>query len=172
MDLLKYLEPMKNLPERFSNLAFWRGCRKFKDAVVNEFEYVDSWGESIESQLNNIKNVDYKRNQQLNIKVQTTSIPTSQYMVIDSKFIYISNLYNLTVGTKLPKNYGATMYASVSVTQGSTEIECLGFVTPMLDSGRIMIVINHLTGMIPEGSIDTSLPLNITSAYIAYNPTE
>lgn len=22
MDLLKYLEPMKNLPERFSNLAF------------------------------------------------------------------------------------------------------------------------------------------------------
>lgn len=44
MDLLKYLEPMKHLPDRFSNLAFWRGCRKFKDAVVNAFEYVDSWG--------------------------------------------------------------------------------------------------------------------------------
>ena len=27
MDLLKYLEPMKNLPEQFSNLAFWRGVR-------------------------------------------------------------------------------------------------------------------------------------------------
>lgn len=54
MDLLKYLEPMKHLPDRFSNLAFWRGCRKFKDAVVNAFEYVDSWGESIESEIANL----------------------------------------------------------------------------------------------------------------------
>lgn len=54
MDLLKYLEPMKNLPERFSNLAFWRGVRKLKDEVVNAFEYVDSWGEHVESQLDNI----------------------------------------------------------------------------------------------------------------------
>lgn len=51
MDLLKYLEPMKNLPERFSNLAFWRGVRKLRDEVVNAFEYVDSWGENIESSL-------------------------------------------------------------------------------------------------------------------------
>ena len=51
MDLLKYLEPMKNLPERFSNLAFWRGVRKLRDEVVNAFEYVDSWGESIESEI-------------------------------------------------------------------------------------------------------------------------
>lgn len=49
MDLLKYLEPMKNLPERFSNLAFWRGVRKLRDVVVNAFEYVDSWGTQIES---------------------------------------------------------------------------------------------------------------------------
>lgn len=54
MDLLKYLEPMKNLPERFSNLAFWRGVRKLRDEVVNAFEYVDSWGEHVESQLDNI----------------------------------------------------------------------------------------------------------------------
>ena len=52
MDLLKYLEPMKNLPERFSNLAFWRGVRKLKDEVVNAFEYLDSWGESIENEIN------------------------------------------------------------------------------------------------------------------------
>lgn len=51
MDLLKYLEPMKNLPDRFSNLAFWRGVRKLKDDVVNAFEYIDSWGESIENSL-------------------------------------------------------------------------------------------------------------------------
>ena len=50
MDLLKYLQPMKNVPERFSNLAFWRGVRKLKDEVVKAFEYVDSWGDKIESE--------------------------------------------------------------------------------------------------------------------------
>lgn len=54
MDLLKYLEPMKNLSERFSNLAFWRGVRKLRDEVVNAFEYVDSWGENIESDLSHL----------------------------------------------------------------------------------------------------------------------
>ena len=54
MDLLKYLTPMKNMPERFSNLAFWRGVRKLKDEVVNAFEYVDSWGKSIEQTLDNV----------------------------------------------------------------------------------------------------------------------
>lgn len=54
MDLLKYLEPMKNLPERFSNLAFWRGVRKLRDEVVNAFEYMDSWGENIEHTLSNL----------------------------------------------------------------------------------------------------------------------
>lgn len=52
MDLLKYLKPMKNLPDRFSNLAFWRGVRKLKDEVVNAFEYVDEWGTSVERELN------------------------------------------------------------------------------------------------------------------------
>ena len=56
MDLLKYLEPMKNIPERFSNLAFWRGVRKLKNEVVNAFEYVDSWGNGIESEIDSLKN--------------------------------------------------------------------------------------------------------------------
>ena len=55
MDLLKYLEPMKNVPERFSNLAFWRGVRKLKDEVVSAFEYVDSWGDNIESKEEQMK---------------------------------------------------------------------------------------------------------------------
>ena len=55
MDLLKYLTPMKNVPERFSNLAFWRGVRKLKDEVVNAFEYVNTWGEIIESEEAQIK---------------------------------------------------------------------------------------------------------------------
>lgn len=57
MDLLKYLEPMKNLPERFSNLAFWRDVRKFNNEVVNAFEYVDSWGDSVEHDINSLQNV-------------------------------------------------------------------------------------------------------------------
>ena len=61
MDLLKYLEPMKNIPERFSNLAFWRGVRKLKDEVVSAFEYVDSWGDHIETVLSQMKPINYTR---------------------------------------------------------------------------------------------------------------
>ena len=56
MDLLKYLEPMKNLPNRFSNLAFWRGVRKLKNELIETFEYVGEWGNGIESQITDIKN--------------------------------------------------------------------------------------------------------------------
>ena len=51
MDLLKYLKPMKNIPERFSNLAFWRGLRKLRDKVVDTFEYVGEWGNGIEGEI-------------------------------------------------------------------------------------------------------------------------
>ena len=61
MDLLKYLAPMKNMPERFSNLAFWRGVRKLKDEVVSAFEYVDSWGDHVETVLAQMKPIDYTR---------------------------------------------------------------------------------------------------------------
>ena len=59
MDLLKYLEPMKNLPDRFSNFAFWRGVRKLRDVIVNAFAYVNSWGNHIELELSKIKKIDY-----------------------------------------------------------------------------------------------------------------
>lgn len=55
MDLLKYLEPMKNLPDRFSNLAFWRGVRKLRDEVVNAFEYVDGWGKRVELDISSLQ---------------------------------------------------------------------------------------------------------------------
>lgn len=55
MDLLKYLEPMKNLTDSFSNLAFWRGVRKLRDEVVNAFEYVDGWGESVEHDISSLQ---------------------------------------------------------------------------------------------------------------------
>ena len=55
MDLLKYLEPMKNIPERFSNLAFWRGVRKLKDEMVKTFEYVSEWGNLVENDLTSLE---------------------------------------------------------------------------------------------------------------------
>ena len=55
MQLLKYLAPMKNIPERFSNLAFWRGLRKLKDEVIHAFEYVDEWGTEVENSLSGFK---------------------------------------------------------------------------------------------------------------------
>ena len=51
MDLSKYLETMKNLPARFSNLTFWRECRKLKDSVVDALEYLNEWGIGIENGL-------------------------------------------------------------------------------------------------------------------------
>lgn len=50
MKLLDYLTPMKTLPNRFSNLAFWRILRIFKDEVVDAFTYVHTWGSDIESE--------------------------------------------------------------------------------------------------------------------------
>ena len=54
MDLSQYLETMKNLPNRFSNLAFWRGVRKLRDKLVETFEYVGEWGNGIEGQITDI----------------------------------------------------------------------------------------------------------------------
>ena len=54
MDLLKYLASMKNTPERFSNLAFWRGVRKLKGDIVGAFNYIESWGNNIENVLRNL----------------------------------------------------------------------------------------------------------------------
>ena len=48
---IKIFGAYENIPERFSNLAFWRGVRNLKDYVVNAFEYLDSWGTHIESLL-------------------------------------------------------------------------------------------------------------------------
>ena len=50
MKLLDYLEPMETLPNRFSNLAFWRVLRVFKDKIVDAFTYVNAWGTDIETE--------------------------------------------------------------------------------------------------------------------------
>lgn len=67
---------MKNLPERFSNLAFWRGVRKLRDDVVNAFEYVDSWGEDIESKLSTIPYHNQYPYQYVKTPSNVTRVPT------------------------------------------------------------------------------------------------
>lgn len=110
MDLLKYLEPMKNLPDRFSNLAFWRGVRKLKDDVVSAFEYIDSWGENIESDITNLKNTNvpfniHKYNIDLSNKYETRptkSIPTNNNIQISGKHISILTIPEITVSYEPP----------------------------------------------------------------------
>lgn len=55
MDISQYLETMKNLPEQFSNLTFWRGVRKLRDKMVDTFEYVNEWGNGIEGKIDSLK---------------------------------------------------------------------------------------------------------------------
>ena len=51
MNLLKYINPIKNLPDRFSNLAFWRCVRKLKACIINALDYINVWGAGIENSL-------------------------------------------------------------------------------------------------------------------------
>lgn len=115
MDLLKYLEPMKNLPDRFSNLAFWRGVRKLKDEVVNAFEYVNSWGNRIESQILKIKNVDYSKTSMVNIKESVTNV---NFHVIEDTtndtVIIMFAPFDIVVNS-LPQDYGAIVGVEFTV---------------------------------------------------------
>ena len=89
MDLLKYLAHMKNLPDRFSNLAFWRGVRKLRDEVVKAFEYVDSWGKSIESEIASLP----KNNKSFSVFDNTSNINTqSPYLNLTIDLPYESQL--------------------------------------------------------------------------------
>ena len=78
MKLLEYLEPMKTLPNRFSNLAFWRILRVFKDDVVDAFTYVNTWGLGVEDE-------QVKQNDRLNSNENAISnIQTEQTTQNDS----------------------------------------------------------------------------------------
>ena len=54
MNLLKYINPIKNIPDRFSNLAFWRCVRKLKDCIISALDYINVWGTGIEDSLSEI----------------------------------------------------------------------------------------------------------------------
>lgn len=111
MDLLKYLEPMKNLPDRFSNLAFWRAVRKLRDEVVNAFEYVDSWGENIESSLG-LTLISKRACASSEITIDSTNVYTIEKVYLkttvkispsdipsDAKFIMINGTADISEGS-------------------------------------------------------------------------
>lgn len=104
MDLLKYLEPMKHLPDRFSNLAFWRGVRKLRDEVVNAFEYVDSWGEHIETSIDGIFNPNNLKLTHTNItRNVTVTFTTFTTLTNAKKGIKLdSSTYSLNIDCKIP----------------------------------------------------------------------
>ena len=101
MDLSKYLETMKNLPERFANLAFWRGVRKLKDEVVNSFEYIDSWGKNIEHE---IANSGLKLISEVELTTSNTSLTTLFLFKDDTtKVSYFNAIININ-GIDPPEN--------------------------------------------------------------------
>lgn len=115
MDLLKYLEPMKNIPERFSNLAFWRGFRKLRDEVVNALEYVDSWGESVEHDLANITKVNYAVTSKLNIKEGTVNVDFYVIEDIEHDIVIIMFApFDISIDS-LPPDYGAAVGVEFTV---------------------------------------------------------
>ena len=125
MDLLKYLAPMKNMPERFSNLAFWRGVRKLKDEVISAFEYIDSWGKSIESELANfqiISNagplaVTCNNNFNGSVKIVSKTSGLALDMYINS-----SN-FSITLENARDVKYGfLTIYCHITKTSGFSDV--------------------------------------------------
>ena len=127
MDLLKYLEPMKNLPNRFSNLAFWRGVRKLKDEVVSAFEYVDSWGKSIEIEIANLTtdNIDYTQTKTR--KFPSVSNETQFHIIEDLKTDTIIAFFKApyTSLSELPSDFGELVgikyLVALDTTTGSSD---------------------------------------------------
>lgn len=157
MDLLKYLEPMKNLPERFSNLAFWRGVRKLKDEVVSAFEYVDSWGKNIESTLSNVKNIDYTKTNSVKCPHTPETIPPS-FSAISNTCVVVRGVYDITLPT-LPIDFGAVAYAScnLSCRYEGNKLLSPSYATVNFSNGKM-----HLNSFCTYFTTPTALPQSTT----------
>ena len=130
MDLLKYLKPMKNLPARFSNLACWRDLKKLKDSAVNAFEYVDSWGKSIESEIESITSPTKMRYVATNENMSGNFPRVTISHVINTKIDHVASGQNYEIITglvsgisfsktlstqKIPKNHEFTVFGGYYV---------------------------------------------------------
>ena len=138
MDLLKYLEPMKNMPERFSNLAFWRGVRKLRDVVVSAFEYVDSWGESVENKEKELEDL-------INSKSGFSLLKVINLTIDMFNFNPINNTYFIEMRTppnipNIPENCKVVIiYCDVQLKVGDTSTYEFQFVwSSPVDNSRVV----------------------------------
>lgn len=156
MDILKYLEPMKNLPNRFSNLAFWRVVRKLKDEMIKTFEYVGEWGNSIEGQIldinNSIGGINYSNQTRdsrisalessdvnlnteiTNIKSDITTLENTDHS-LDSRISALEN----AGGSRSGGGSGALVFNSNSKSFTPTTIEVLKSNLDVSDAGSLIV---------------------------------
>ena len=137
MDLLKYLAPMKNMPERFSNLAFWRGVRKLKDEVVNAFEYLDSWGGSIESKEGELEKLINSKSGFALLK--TINLTIDMFSVSPINGTYFLMISNPPTIPNIPENCKfAIIYCNFIVKYGSVSYDCRAiWASPVVNSSII-----------------------------------
>mgnify|MGYP003432265350 CR=1 FL=1 len=170
MDLLKYLEPMKNLPDRFSNFAFWRGVRKLKDEVVNAFEYIDSWGENIEHNISNVKNINYTKTNSVKCPHTPETLPPS-FSAIANTCVVVRGVYDITLPT-LPDDFGAVAYAScyLSCMHEGSKLMSPSYATVNFSNGKM-----HLNSFCTYFTASTALPTSTTftveDIFLYYYPT-
>lgn len=171
MDLLKYLEPMKNLPERFSNLAFWRGVRKLRDDVVNAFEYVDSWGESIEHKLDNLPTAKL---------VNVSTMPTFSIQADDSGArqigateygFYLNNVGTFDICTIPPNAISVTITCHISYSVGSNKyvISPINYTTYEINNGKLRGTWKGNAATFYDPVLTSENYANFTNGYLIYD---
>ena len=171
MDLLKYLEPMKNLPDRFSNLAFWRGVRKLKDEVVNAFEYVDSWGKNIERKISQISTIH-------TLKDLYVATPSSTVSLVTDLSNSTISIHGNRIEFKLPDDCIVPIIFSVAVYINydgehpvtvdlplSTSHSSFNASTNTITFNTLDTIPTIVKGLTFSAIIDRSAPLLITGMY-------
>ena len=171
MDLLKYLEPMKNVPDRFSNLAFWRGVRKLRDEIVNAFDYVDSWGNSIESELNQIPIIHTLKDLYvptdstgISLTIDTTNSTISihggavNFTLSDDCIVPI--IFSVTVYINYDGNNPVTVDLPLATSHSSFNAS-----TKTLTFNTFNTVPTVVKGLTSSAKIDTSAPIFLTGIY-------
>lgn len=175
---------MKNLPERFSNLAFWRGVRKLRDEVVNAFEYVDSWGESVENDLANITKVNYAVTSMSNIKEGDTTVDFTVIEDINNDTVIIMFAPFDIIVNSLPDDYGSIVgikfIASMDTRSGSSDnsviipCEIVKTQTGATTFAYRLIVNNNCCVAIDKFSVHhwtKPYNLRVARAFLVYHPT-
>ena len=171
MDLLKYLEPMKNLPERFSNLAFWRGVRKLRDEVVNAFEYVDSWGENIEHKLDNLTTTNLVNVATIpTFSIQADASGARQIGATEYGF-YLNNSGTFDICTIPPNAIGVNVTCHISYSVGSNNyvISPIGYTLYKKQNGKLRGTWNGNSAVFYDPVLTSENYANFTNGYLIYD---